>query len=148
MDFPAFVFLIAPPASLPCAFHRILVFSSSIMAIQNGVNGVNGINGTHHTRSIAAFDPPSYPPFPSDTKPTLVLDNISLSKILLEDAAEKSRMLDICKAHGFFYLDFSDTDVASIVDESNQVGKLAETTFALPAEEKERFPYQPGTIFG
>ena len=120
----------------------------STMAIQKEVHEVNGVNGIHPTRNIAAFDPSSYPPFPSDTKPALVLEIISLSKILSDDEVEKARMLDICKAHGFFYLDFSNTNMASIADESIQVAKLAENSFSLSADEKERFPYQPGTIFG
>ena len=101
---------------------------------------VNGHN-------IAAFEPSSYPPFP-DPEPTIELETISLAKIQEEDQSEFLRLLRICKTHGFFYLDFSNTSAKSIVEEGDQLARLAEHAFALPLGEKERFPYQPGTIFG
>lgn len=97
--------------------------------------------------SIAAFKPSNYPPFP-DPQPTLELETISLAKIHQKDQSELSRLLDLCKAHGFFYLDFSATSSSRIGEQGEQLAKLAEQTFALPLEEKERFPYQPGTMNG
>ena len=122
------------------------------MAISNGVNGVNGHH--HQTQEVergfncAKFDPQGYPPFPSDVDPTLELQTISLAKIEANDEDEKARMLDICKNHGFFYCDFSGTDTAVISEEAENVARLAERSFALPREEKTKYPYQPGTIFG
>ena len=120
------------------------------MAPSNEVNGVNGDHsqGTEQGTNIAKFDPQNYPPFPGDVDPTLELQTISLAKIQANDEDEKARMFEVCKNHGFFYCDFSGTDMAVISKEAEEVADLAERSFALPKEEKTKYPYQPGTIFG
>lgn len=118
------------------------------MALQDGVNGSHGVNGVNGLNGdVAAFEPAQYPPFPADL-PILDMQTISLAKILKDDGTEKARMLDICKSNGFFYIDFSNTPAAAMVDQAERIGKLAQETFALPVEEKSKFPFQPGTIFG
>ena len=52
-----------------------------------------------------------YPvPFPADA-PIAHLENISLSKLLSNDAAEAQRLFDVCTDTGFFYLDMMDHPV-------------------------------------
>ena len=99
------------------------------------------------TAIVATFEPSSYPPFPHP-KPTIELETISLAKIQEQDQSEFLRLLRICKTHGFFYLNFSNISAKGIVEEGVQLARLAEGTFARPLPEKQRFLYQPGTIFG
>lgn len=77
-----------------------------------------------------------YPPFPSGL-PTVQLETISLSKLLARDAEEQTRVFDICKGRGFFYLDLSGSAAGdTIVQGADAIARAGERTFALPLDEK------------
>lgn len=98
------------------------------------------------------FDPSSYPPFPSspaDEFPTVPLKTISLRKLLENDAAEQKRVFEICKARGFFYLELAGCELGETVKNgADEVAKVAESAFKLPADEKIQYAFKGGDLFG
>ncbi|KAK8135728.1 Clavaminate synthase-like protein [Apiospora sp. TS-2023a] len=82
------------------------------------------------------FNPSEHPPFPSGL-PTVQLETISLSKLLARDLEEQSRVFEICKGRGFFYLDLADSTAGdTIVRGADAIARAGERTFALPLDEK------------
>ncbi|KAK8031935.1 hypothetical protein PG990_001669 [Apiospora arundinis] len=84
------------------------------------------------------FTPSEYPPFPSGL-PTVQLETISLAKLLARDEAEQSRVFEICKGRGFFYLDLEDgnpTAGETLIRGAEAIAHAGTRTFALPLEEK------------
>jgi len=70
-----------------------------------------------------------------------------LSKLEAGDKVEEDRLFSTCKTRGFFYLDFTGTHAASLVQDSEKIAHLAEEVFKLTLDEKEK--YVPSeTIFG
>ncbi|KAK5098849.1 hypothetical protein LTS08_006227 [Lithohypha guttulata] len=97
----------------------------------------------------AEFAPQLYPPFPKDTNPVIHLSTVSLSELLAGSDAEQARLFEICRTQGFFYLDFSGTKSESLVKEAEAIGRLSETVFKLPLEEKQdKEPKKPFSLLG
>lgn len=58
---------------------------------------------------MAADHPNEYTPVPfPEGLPEIKLQQISLAKLLSDDAEEANRVFDICTKEGFFYLDLQD----------------------------------------
>ena len=101
-----------------------------------------------HKEQHTEFVPSDYPPFPNDLK-TIELQTISLQKIQDADAAEQDRMFEACKSWGFFYLDLSQSEQGeTIAQGAEDVARVAESVMALPLEEKRKYPFANGDIFG
>lgn len=67
------------------------------------------------------------------------LQSILLADLLAGDPDAAKALVEACKVHGFFYLDFRDTstfDILELVDDITTIGK---ETFALSLEEKEEY---------
>lgn len=79
------------------------------------------------------------------------LKSISLAGLLAQDPDATQDLVETCKIHGFFYLDFrhdSTRELLELVDELAAIGK---STFALPLEEKEKYSterYLPSRLLG
>ncbi|KAG5999540.1 hypothetical protein E4U43_002008 [Claviceps pusilla] len=79
------------------------------------------------------------------------LKSISLAGLLAQDPDDTRDLVEACKTHGFFYLDFrhdSTREILELVDELAAIGK---STFALPLEEKEEYStekYLPSRLLG
>lgn len=100
-------------------------------------------NGTATRRS---FDPSKYPPFPSDV-PSVKLETYSLAQLEKGDKALEDRLFQTCKERGFFYLDLNDSQASSMQEDCDDIARLAEKVFALPQEEKDRYPMKD-SLFG
>ncbi|KAG5993322.1 hypothetical protein E4U52_002032 [Claviceps spartinae] len=79
------------------------------------------------------------------------LQSILLTDLLAGDSDAEEALVEACKVHGFFYLDFRDTstfDILELVDDITTIGK---ETFALSLEEKEKYStekYLPSRLLG
>ncbi|KAI2641316.1 hypothetical protein GGS21DRAFT_504146 [Xylaria nigripes] len=97
------------------------------------------------------FTPDQYPAFP-DGFPTVELETISLTKLLVEkDPTEQERVFQACTGRGFFYLELAGTEVGdTIAHNANKIASAAEDVFALPLEEKSKYPFDqtPGSLDG
>lgn len=91
----------------------------------------------------------SLPSFP-DGLPEIELCRLPLSGILQHDRAIESRLLDICRTQGFFYVDLTETpEGRSLLDYADRLQELAKTAFAIPWEEKAKVSFaQTKCIFG
>lgn len=96
------------------------------------------------------FTPDLYPPFPPDLQPCAELQTIKLAAIAARVPCESARLLAVCKTRGFFYLNLSDTDASSLVEDAEAIGQLSEELFKLPIEEKVKYPFgrKPYSILG
>ncbi len=93
------------------------------------------------------FAPATYPPFPQGV-PSVELETFSLAQLERGDAAAEGRLFETCKSRGFFYLNMDGSAAAaSIWQDSEMLGRLAEAVFKLPKEEKEKYPMKD-SIFG
>ena len=89
------------------------------------------------------------PPFPGGL-PLAPIAIISHQKLLENDPDEAERVLEACKTHGFFYLDLTDdVNEQSLLEESEELLKLAYRAFDCPEEEKRKFAALKGvSLFG
>lgn len=87
-------------------------------------------------QSSEEFTPHLYPPFPEDTKPQVHLETLSLCKLLDGDENEQTRLYDICRTQGFFYLDFRDTLSECLPEDAESLERLSEQLFKLPMDVK------------
>lgn len=93
-----------------------------------------------------SFDPSKYPSFPSDV-PSVKLETFSLAQLEKGDKALEDRLFQACRERGFFYLDLTDSQVSSMQQDCDDIARLAEKVFALPQEEKDRYPMRD-SLFG
>ncbi|PVH96967.1 Clavaminate synthase-like protein [Periconia macrospinosa] len=101
-----------------------------------------------HKDDNVEFIPSRYPPFPDGLK-TTHLETISLAKIQIGDGAEQDRMFEACKTWGFFYLHLLDSDQGRMLYEgSENIARASEHVFALPLEEKAKYPPHKNDTFG
>ena len=103
-----------------------------------------------HKEEYTEFTPGFYPPFPDDPRfPTARLQTTSLKKLLNEDILEQDRVFEACKSRGFFYLDLTDCESGeTILRDADNLCRVAEKTFALPLEEKEKYKPLPRSQWG
>lgn len=101
-------------------------------------------------QTLIEFEPDRYPPFPTTLQPCAKLQTFSLSAIQAGDTSEQTRLLDVCKDQGFFYLNVSGTTSQSLPNDAEALGHLAEEVFKLPLEEKLRYPFgrKPHSLLG
>ncbi|KAI1413511.1 Clavaminate synthase-like protein [Hypoxylon sp. FL1857] len=79
------------------------------------------------------------PPFPKDV-PTHPLLQISLKKLLDNNAEEEKRVIDACEDNGFFYLDVRDAgSYSSILSDIDKLLMIGEEFFSLNLEEKMKY---------
>ncbi len=105
----------------------------------------------HHQRHAMTtidgqFTTTGYPPFPSGL-PTVELETFRLAELENGDAAIRSRLFDVCKARGFFYLYLRGSTAGAMEQDSESIARLAQTVFELPLEEKLEYPMKD-SIFG
>lgn len=96
------------------------------------------------------FDLSRYPPFSSEGEPCAELDTLNLVA-LQQDEAQRTRLFEVCRSKGFFYLDLAGSDFASLPTDALGICTLAQDFFRRPQEEKEKYAYGvPGneSIFG
>ena len=85
--------------------------------------------------------PTTNPPFPNDVL-TAPLLQLSLEKLLQNDAQESIRFFQACKDLGFFYLDLRGTPVGgSLLDDANRLFDVGEQLFELDLEEKQKYDF-------
>lgn len=89
------------------------------------------------------------PPFPS-TVPTAPLLRLSLSKLLVHDQTETSRLLQACEDIGFFYLNLEDSETgASLQGDADALFDVGERVFDLDPAEKQKYDFsQQKSYFG
>ncbi|GAB7366747.1 hypothetical protein MBLNU230_g0702t1 [Neophaeotheca triangularis] len=101
-----------------------------------------------HAESYTEFTPESYPAFP-DGFETVELETISLNALHSGDKATHDRVFQACKTRGFFYLDLTDHPTGQTIREgADEMARLAERTFKLPAEEKQKYAPTQKSLFG
>ncbi len=101
---------------------------------------------TEHTE----FTPDLYPPFPDDPQfPQAKLQTASLKRLVDEDTLEQDRLLEACKSRGFFYLDLTGCESGeAILRDADELCRVAEKTYALPLEEKQKYKPLPKSQWG
>ncbi|EED22981.1 oxidoreductase, 2OG-Fe(II) oxygenase family, putative [Talaromyces stipitatus ATCC 10500] len=83
----------------------------------------------------------SLPPFPDDV-PTILLDRLSLTKLLRYDSDEYRKFCRACENIGFFYLDLRNEGQGdSILSDADELFKISEQLFALDFEEKSKYDH-------
>lgn len=101
-------------------------------------------NGAHANGTL--FTPSKYPPFPKDV-PSVKLETFSLADLDKGDRALEDKLFETCKERGFFYLDLNGSKVDSMGQDCDDIARLAEKVFKLPAEVKEQYAVKDN-IFG
>ncbi|KKY39798.1 putative 2og-fe oxygenase [Diaporthe ampelina] len=101
-------------------------------------------NGAHANGTL--FTPSKYPPFPKDV-PSVKLETFSLAQLEKGDRALEDDLFETCKERGFFYLDLNGSQVDSMGQDCDDIARLAEKVFKLPAEVKEQYALNDN-IFG
>lgn len=101
-------------------------------------------NGAHANGTL--FTPSKYPPFPKDV-PSVKLETFSLAQLEKGDKALEDKLFETCKERGFFYLDLNGSKVDSMGQDCDDIARLAEKVFKLPAEVKEQYAVKDN-IFG
>lgn len=92
------------------------------------------------------FTPSKYPPFPKDV-PSVKLETFSLAQLEKGDRALEDKLFETCKERGFFYLDLNGSKVDSMGQDCDDIARLAEKVFKLPAEVKDQYAVTDN-IFG
>lgn len=101
-----------------------------------------------HAESYTEFTPDKYPPFPSGFE-TVELETISLASLHAGDESSRDRVFAACKDRGFFYLDLTNDPTGSTIQSgADQIAQLAESTFKLPVEEKQKYAPTQKSLFG
>lgn len=93
-------------------------------------------NGAHANGTL--FTPDKYPPFPKDV-PSVKLETFSLAELEKGDRALEDKLFETCKERGFFYLDLNGSSRDSMGHDCDDIARLAEKVFKLPAEVKEQY---------
>ena len=103
-----------------------------------------------HATQSPEFAPELYPPFPDDPQfPIAKLPFTSLKKLLDRDPEEQDRLLEACKSRGFFYLDLNGCESGeAILRDADKLCGVAEKTFGLPLEEKQKYKPLPKAQWG
>lgn len=103
-----------------------------------------------HKTESTEFTPELYPPFPDDPQfPPAKLQTTSLRKLLEEDTLEQDRVFEACKSRGFFYLDLTGCESGeTILRDADKLARVAEQTFTLPLEEKQKYKPLPKSQWG
>ncbi|KAI0638938.1 2OG-Fe-II oxygenase family oxidoreductase [Trametes polyzona] len=81
---------------------------------------------------------PSWPAFPGKEEvPVAPLATVDLGRLIARDADEVAKLLEVCKTHGFFYLDLQTCEPGRQIVEAEQgLLRFMENYFAQPAEVK------------
>lgn len=93
-------------------------------------------NGAHTNGT--SFTPSKYPPFPKDV-PSVKLETFSFAQLEKGDRALEDKLFETCKERGFFYLDLNGSKVDSMGQDCDDIARLADKVFKLPAEVKDQY---------
>ncbi|EIW65088.1 2OG-Fe-II oxygenase family oxidoreductase [Trametes versicolor FP-101664 SS1] len=90
------------------------------------------------TTTTAVASNAAWPAFPGGKEVTVApLATVDLGRLLAKDAAEVAKLLDVCKTHGFFYLDLQTCEPGRQILEAEQgVLRFMERFFGQPLDVK------------
>lgn len=71
--------------------------------------------------------------------PVYPMETIDFGRLLSQEPAELEKLLNACKAEGFFYLDLKNIDGRRMLDDQEQTLELMKRFFDSPLEAKNEF---------